>query len=709
MEKHVTPQEDQAYDLIGQRQQRLTKAAKLRAAHLDPYPARTIKEYPNKHVIDHFSELEGKSITVAGRVSSWREHGKVIFGDVVDQSGKLQLFIRANELENVTDGYLSWESLELVDIGDFVEAFGVVTKTQTGEVSLLVKKLRIITKTIRPIPVKLENKEERYRRRYLDFVVNPEHRERFIRKAAFWRANREFMQERGFVEVETPVLEHVTGGADARPFVTHHNDLDEDLYMRISTELYQKRLIGGGFEKIFTIGPNFRNEGISDEHLQEYYQIEWYWAYADYRDNMHMVKEMFRHIAQAVYGKTQFTTRGHTFDLADKWQEIDYVATIRDRFGVDIFADSEDKMLSVLQENNVYLDGDNNRNRLADNLWKVIRRSIAGPAFLINEPAFMSPLAKAKSDDPRLTERFHVILGGSELGNGYSEINDPQDQLERFLEQQQLRDAGDDEAQMLDIDYVEMLEYGMPPTSGYAHSERLFWFLEDVTAREGTLFPLMKSEVHKTTRKIYSDVVTFADDPGQTAPAVESAEGLPSREEAEGLLATHVRDDYQRLHAHMVAWALEAYAKKIGANPDLWYITGLLHDIDYYEYPDEHPAKSLEWFAQKGYPEDMIHAIAAHAHDRTGVAPKSPLAFALVATDELAGLLYAYSLMRETGFDGMDAKGARKKFKDTSFAAKVDRDEIAHGVALLNVELSEHIQFLIDVFKERDELKKTKL
>jgi lysyl-tRNA synthetase class 2 len=313
------------------------------------------------------------------------------------------------------------------------------------------------------------------------------------------------LQEKGFLEVETPILEHFTGGADARPFKTHHNALDEDFYLRISTELYQKRLIGAGFEKIYTLGPNFRNEGIDDEHLQEYYQVEWYWAYANYRDNMNLVRDMFRFIAQEVYGKTKFESKGHTFDLADEWQEIDYVSIIKEKFNLDIFDSSDEEILKVVKDSGIALEGTINRSRLIDNLWKLLRKDITGPAFLVNEPKFMSPLAKSKPEDERLTERFHIIIAGSELGNGYSELNDPVDQYNRFIEQQKARDAGDEEAQMMDIDYVEMLEYGMPPVSGYGHSERLFWFLENIPAREGTLFPQMKLKVDESVKEIYPE------------------------------------------------------------------------------------------------------------------------------------------------------------------------------------------------------------
>lgn len=499
-------EEQQRSDLLGQRKLRLEKVAQLKKLGIDPYPAKSHKQYENGEILSNYDEFEGKEVCLAGRLVAWRTHGKLIFGNILDQSGSIQLMIRESDLEsNLEKGYLDWNQLELLDLADFVEVYGTIGKTRTGEVTIMVKNIRLLTKALRPIPRKLENKEQQFRRRYLDLVINPERLKLFERKSKFWDVQREFMKEEGFMEVEVPILEAVTGGADAKPFVTHHNALDQDFYLRISTELYQKRLIGAGYEKIFVLGPNFRNEGMDDEHLQEYYQFEWYWAYADFRDNMELVRRLFLEIANRVYGKTKFTTRGHTFDLSDEWKEIDYTQVIKDEFDIDIFNDPDEKILEVVKANNIELEGEVNRNRLIDNLWKLIRAKISGPAFLINQPKFISPLAKAHPDNEALTERFQVIIAGSELGNGYSEINDPQDQLERFLEQQELRDQGDDEAQMLDIDFVEMLEYGMPPTSGYGQSERVFWFMEDITAREGTFFPQMRVEVDSTTRKIYGD------------------------------------------------------------------------------------------------------------------------------------------------------------------------------------------------------------
>lgn len=707
------------YDLIGQREQRLVKVDELKKLGINPYPAKSGKTNGLKEIKDNFEKFENKTVTLAGRLMAWREHGNIIFGQIQDNDTRLQIFIRSSDLAKTdkTNQTIGFENLNLVDLGDFIEVTGTIVKTKTEEISIIPTKLKMLSKALRPLPDKwkgVTDKELRYRRRYLDFTMNQDNKEIFVRKAKFWSKTREYLQNQGFMEVETPVLEHKTGGADARPFVTHHNDEDINLYLRISTELYQKRLIGAGFEKIYTIGPNFRNEGIDDEHLQEYYQVEWYWAYADYTNNMKLVTDLFRYLAKEVYGTTKFTARGHEFDLADEWTVIDYVKIIKEKLGIDIFKSSDDEMLKVIEKNNIKLPGQITRNRLIDNLWKSIRKDIAGPAFLINEPKFMSPLAKSKVESPEITERFHAIIAGSELGNGYSEINDPVDQLARFREQESARTAGDAESQMLDIDFVEMLEYGMPPTSGWGHSERLFWFLEDISPREGTLFPLMREELDNTTKKIYGikDEVpppakVMKAKPDDSTEVKKSSTGkLPTREEAMVTLEEHVNDPYQLLHAKMVAKAMEMYANKFNEDVDLWYITGLLHDVDYFEFPEKHPDESLVWFKSWGYPEELIDAVKAHGLKEPRIDPTTRLAKTLIAVDELSGLIYAYFLMRPTGFDGMEAKSILKKFKDKAFAAKISREEVSYGVELLGIDFSEHVQNMINVFATMPEIKK---
>ncbi len=493
------------------RNARIVKLNKLRELGVDPYPARSYRNTQISLITNKFDDFEGKVIVVAGRIKAIRTHGGLAFIDIKDQSGHIQLYIKKENFtnNNYKNSELGFDDVDLLDIGDFIEGHGKIVKTKRGEISVEISKLRLLTKSLRPMPSKwdgLKDIEFRLRRRYVDTNVNQEVFDRFIRRSRFWEAHREFFKKEGFIEINIPVLESVTGGADAKPFVTHMDAIDTDFFLRISQELYLKRLIGGGYEKVYEIGPRFRNEGLSDEHLPEHIAMEYYWAYADYRIGMEFTIELFRYVYEQVYGTLKFNIRGFEIDLAKDWLRIDFATIIKERFNVDIFNTTLDEIKNKLDSLGVQIDENLNVNRGIDLLWKQIRKDIAGPAFLINEPTFLSPLAKANIERPELTERFHVLIAGSELGNAYSELNDPLDQLNRFLEQQKLRDSGDEEAQMLDIDFVEMLEYGMPPTFGYGHSERNFWFFENVTAREGVPFPQLRPEIDETTREIYPEI-----------------------------------------------------------------------------------------------------------------------------------------------------------------------------------------------------------
>jgi lysyl-tRNA synthetase class 2 len=702
-------------DLFGQRKQRIQKLKKIRDLGIDPYPPKAYRTHTTKDVKDSFNDLEGKTVCVVGRLWNKRSHGKIVFYDLKDFFGEIQLYIKHNELEptNSENQNIGFDHLDLIDIGDIVEAYGIVTKTKSGEISVLVKQLRILTKAIRPLPTNLEDKEERFRRRYLDMQLHPEIRQRFIRRSLFWEAIREFLNSEGFIEINIPVLEHVTGGADAKPFVTHYDALNQDFYLRISHELPLKRLLGAGYEKVYDIGPRFRNEGFSDEHLPEHVAMEFYWAYADAKDGMELTKKMYRYVLKKVYGTTKFKIKEFDVDLEDEWREIDFVEVIKKTFDVDVFNDSVDKMIQILKDNDVDLGENVNRNRVVDNLWKLIRKTIGGPAFLINVPKFLSPLAKSDPKNPKLTQRFHPIIAGSELANAFGELNDPIDQLERFLEQQKLRESGDDEAHMLDIDFVEMLEYGMPPAVGFGLSERVFWFFENVSAKEGVPFPQLKYYIDDTTRKIYPNI-NF-----ETAKEVKTKKensqdinGLPSRQEAFNFLNEKVSDDYQKLHALMVANVLEAWAEKLGENKDLWFITGLLHDIDYFQHPNEHPDVAVKWFEERKYPKELIHAVKAH-YVAKRVEPKSLLDAALIASDELSGLMYAYSLMRPEKFKNMKPSKVLKQMKNKAFAAKINRDDIKFGVQkmaeMLNKTFDDmlnlHIEVLLDTFNKMENFK----
>jgi lysyl-tRNA synthetase class 2 len=387
--------------------------------------------------------------------------------------------------------------MDVFDIADFVQIKGILFTTQRGEKTIEAEDYKMLSKALLPLPEKwhgLQDVEEKLRKRYLDIMFNPEVRDMIEKRAMFWNSTREFLIKKGFLEVETPVLETMAGGADAKPFVTHHNALDIDLFLRISMgELWQKKLMVAGFEKTFEIGRQFRNEGMDAEHLQDYTQMEFYWAYADHEQGMEIVEEMYKYIIEKTFGTLKFKIKGFDVDFSKKWEKIDYVSTISKYTKINVLEASLQEMEKALQELKITYDKKGfNKTRAMDNLWKFCRKKIGGPGFLINTPIEVSPLAKRQEKNPEVAMRFQVIIAGSENGNGYSELNNPIDQEERFIQQQKLREAGDDEAQMHDKDFVEALEHGMPPTCGFGFSERLFSFLMDKPMRDCQIFPLMR-------------------------------------------------------------------------------------------------------------------------------------------------------------------------------------------------------------------------
>jgi len=495
------------------RDERLRKLEELKKLGVNPYPAHTDRTHTLTAVADGFDGLQGQKVTVAGRIVNIRKFGKIAFMVLRDQSGQLQLFLSADTVVplHADDSQLGFDQLPLLDTGDFIQVHGTVIKTKTGEISVDVHRLRLLAKSLRPMPTAHDgftNKEERLRRRYVDMNVNLDVRERFVRRSRFWQATRDFLNNHGFIEINIPVLEHTTGGADANPFVTHMDALDQDFYLRISHELPLKRLIGAGFERVYDIGPRFRNENYSDEHLPEHVAFESYAAYQDYKDGMELYEAMMKEVARKTWGTLLFKDINgfQEINLDQQWPVVRYPDIMRERFGVDVFNPDLAQLKKILADYKVKLEGEVNAMRAMDSVWKLIRKESAGPFWLIHEPVAISPLAKQDPTDARVTQRFHPVIAGTEMGNGYSELNDPLDQLRRFIEQQQMRDAGDAEAQMLDIDFVEMLEYGMPPACGWSYSERFFWMFEGVTAREGVPFPQLKRETDETTKELYPEV-----------------------------------------------------------------------------------------------------------------------------------------------------------------------------------------------------------
>src|SRR3989338_7765595 len=477
------------------RAERLKKLEKLKSVGMDAYPADSHRDISIADTLASFDELEsnGKKIHIGGRIMSKRGQGGVIFFVFFDGTARMQAVLQKTEIYETLYNLFT----ECADTGDFVEVSGKAFKTKRGERSLQVQKWRMLSKSLLPIPDEwfgLKDEEKRLRKREIDLLLNADLREMFVRKARFWSACRKFLEERDFLEIETPILETSPGGAEARPFVTHHNALDIDVYLRISAgELWQKRMLIAGFPKVFEIGRIFRNEGQSREHLQDYTQVEFYQAYSDYQGGMRLVQELYRHLAHEVYKKYTFTVGGHEVDFAEEWKIIDFSESIKEHFGIDPITCSAKEAIDAAREAKVLPTGvEPNKERSVDQLWKHIRKGIAGPAFLVGVPIFLEPLAKRSPQNPEIVERFQVIIAGSEVGKGFSELNDPIDQRKRFEEQQKMRDKGDEEAQRLDLDYGGGRESGMPPAFGFGVSERLFAFLEDKPIHEVQLFPLLR-------------------------------------------------------------------------------------------------------------------------------------------------------------------------------------------------------------------------
>jgi len=496
------------------RDERLRKLEELKQLGINPYPADTTRTHVIADVVDKFDQLEGQTVTVVGRLAATRKFGKLAFLVLRDMSGQVQLFLKTDTVEALDSATsrVGMSELNLLDPGDFVQATGPVIRTKTGEVSVDVRELRLLSKSLRPMPTDQEgftNKEERLRRRYVDMNVNRDVRERFVRRSKFWQATRNFLEDEGFIEVNNTILEATAGGADANPFITHMDALDQDFYLRISHELPLKRLLVGGFEKVFDLGARFRNENYTEEHLPEHNAMEWYWAYADWEQGMELTERMIRFICDKTWGRREFTfMNGQQVNFGadgEHFPRISFVDVLKEQFGINVFESPIEEIQAKLKEQKLEVEKIDNRIRSLDKLWKKYRKTLGGPVFLIDIPVFMQPLAKVNRHNPQLTEQFNLVFGGSEMCKAFSELNDPVDQLGRFVEQQALRDAGDDEAQMLDIDYVEALEYGMPPACGLGFSERIFWSLEGITAREGVPFPQLRSEVDQTTKDLYPD------------------------------------------------------------------------------------------------------------------------------------------------------------------------------------------------------------
>lgn len=481
------------------RENRIEKLEALRKAGINPYPAKSNRSFLIKEALADFDKLssENKEVILAGRLTAMRGQGALIFANLKDGSDSIQLLFKKDNFSEESFGVFQ----DLFDIGDIVEVQGILFVTKRGEKTLEVKSFKILTKSLRPIPTEfygLSDVEERYRRRYLDLLLNDEVKDKFIKRSNTINALREFYIKKGYMEVETPILQAIPGGATAKPFETHLNALDLDLYMRIAPELYLKRLLVGGFEKVFEIGRCFRNEGMDATHNPDFTMLESYSAYEDYRDLMKMVEELMEFVIAKVYPDAknfEVDYKGNKISFKAPYKVISFSDLLNQYLGIDYDKMSEEELFDFAKEKGLKLKPGTHKGKVADELYKeFIRNDIIQPIFMINHPLELSPLAKKMEDDKNKVERFQLVVGGLEMMNAYSELNDPIDQYERFKQQEEIGKGGDEEAQRLDADFVEALEYGMPPAAGLGIGvERLVMFLTDSnTLRESILFPTMK-------------------------------------------------------------------------------------------------------------------------------------------------------------------------------------------------------------------------
>ncbi|SHN62092.1 lysine--tRNA ligase [Fervidobacterium gondwanense] len=479
------------------REQRIREIEEIRKLGINPYPYSYNKTHTTEEIKKDFEhlangEVTDKKVSTAGRIMSIREHGKSAFFHIKDTFGRIQAYVRKDKTEN----YEFFK--EHITMGDIIGVEGVVFKSNTGEITILVEKFELLNKPLRPMPEKwhgIKDKEILYRQRYVDMIANDETIKRFRMRSDIIRMIREFLTQKGFFEVETPILQYLTGGASARPFITHLNALDIEMYLRIATELHLKRFIVGGFDKVYEIGKIFRNEGISYKHHPEFTSIELYQAYADYEDMMNLTEELITYLVEQLYGTTKITYQGQEIDFTRPWRRVKMRDFIKENLGIDILEDSDEKMAEFLKSRGVEIDI-NDRGHMIEKLWDLVEDKVVQPTFLLEHPVEISPLAKKHREDPRVTERFELIIYGREMANAFSELNDPVDQLERFMNQLKLRDLGDEEAHMMDKDFVRALEYGMPPTGGLGIGiDRLVMLLTDsANIRDVIAFPLVRPE-----------------------------------------------------------------------------------------------------------------------------------------------------------------------------------------------------------------------
>ena len=679
--------EQQTQDINQLLKVRREKLAALQENGKDPF---VITKYDVTHhsreIQDNFDTMEGKTVSIAGRIMSKRVMGKASFCNVQDLQGNIQSYVARDSI-----GEEPYADFKKYDVGDIVGVEGEVFKTKTGEISIHAAKVTLLSKSLQILPEKyhgLVNTDIRYRQRYTDLIMNEEVKSTFVMRSKIISSIRRYLDGQGFLEVETPMLVSNAGGAAARPFETHYNALDEDVKLRISLELYLKRLIVGGMERVYEIGRVFRNEGLDTRHNPEFTLMELYQAYTDYNGMMELTENMFRHVAKEVCGTTLIPYGEEMIDLGKPFAKMTMVEAVKKYAGVDFDAIKDTaEAKKIADEKEVHYEERHKKGDILNLFFEeFVEEHLVQPTFILDHPIEISPLTKKKPDNPEYVERFELFITCREMCNAYSELNDPIDQRERFKAQEEALAAGDEEANTTDEDFLNALDIGMPPTGGIGYGiDRLVMLLTNSPAiRDVLLFPTMKSLEKKSS----DGVKTVKKDAGHAAK-----QSSISREQALELLKKYNKEPFHIQHALTVEGVMRWYAKELGhaEEEEFWGITGLLHDIDFELYPEEHCKKAPELLREAGVSEDMIYAVCSHGYGICSEEePKLEMEKVLFAADELTGLIWSCALMRPSKSTmDMEVKSLKKKFKDKKFAAGCSRDVISQGAEMLGWELDE--------------------
>ncbi len=663
------------------------KLEELQSNGKDPF--QITKYEVTKHsqeIKDNYDTLEGQVVSVAGRMMFKRVMGKASFCNIQDLQGDIQVYIARDSV-----GEDSYKDFKKYDVGDILGIKGEVFTTKTGEISIHAQEVTLLSKSLQILPEKyhgLTDTDMRYRQRYVDLIMNSEVKDTFVKRSKVLSSIRRFLDGQGFMEVETPMLVSNAGGAAARPFETHFNALNEDLKLRISLELYLKRLIVGGLERVYEIGRVFRNEGLDTRHNPEFTLMELYQAYTDYHGMMDLTENLYRYVAKEVTGSEIITYGEHEMDLSRPFERITMVDAVKKYANVDfdeIKSDEEAKKLA--DEHHIEYEDRHKKGDILNLFFEeYVEEHLIQPTFVMDHPIEISPLTKKKPENPEYVERFEFFMNGWEMANAYSELNDPIDQRERFEAQEALLAAGDDEANHTDEDFLNALSIGMPPTGGIGYGiDRMVMMMTNSPAiRDVLLFPTMKSLDKK---------------PSDSAKSTKKETNQPakkssiSREDALELLKKYNKEPFHIQHALTVEGVMRWFAKALGyaQEEEFWGITGLLHDIDFELYPEEHCKKAPELLREAGVSEDMIYAVCSHGYGICSEEePKLEMENVLFAADELTGLIWSCALMRPSKSTmDLEVKSLKKKFKDKRFAAGCSREIISQGAERLGWELDD--------------------